>query len=187
MGVAMHAEALPADPNGMRWVLPAGLGGVGRIVAAPDRLGELLASGTITRALAEPTALWTWLASPDWAERGAEVRDAIADAAESDAGWAFETADDELLELVARDVIERTLGGYIASHGGQINLLRAAQGVVEVELAGTCAHCPAAGLTLHQRIEAGIRERLGTPIEVRASGDCDDNSRRPGWWPRRRG
>lgn len=185
MPVEMHAEALPADPTGVRWVLPGGLGGTGRVLAAPGRLGELLAAGVLVRAMAEPGALWTWLATPDWATQGAEVRDALADALEAGDGWCFKPAPDELLELVARDVIERSLGAYIASHGGQISLLRAAEGVVEVRLDGTCAHCPAAGLTLHERIERAIRGRLGDAIEVRAEGDCADNGGRPGWWPRR--
>lgn len=169
VGVALHAEVVPDDPTAMRWVLPDGLPASGRLLGAPGVLGELLA-GLIVRAVAEPAALWTWLAEPSWPEHGPVVRDAIIAAAARPDQWQVAPAADEVLQLVAKDVIDHQLGTFIASHGGRIALVRVETGVVEVEMAGACAHCPAAGLTLQGRIGAAITARLGQPVEVRPAG-----------------
>ena len=165
-GFALHAEAVGSDPAALRWVCPDGLPAVGRLVDAPGRLGELLApGGPIVQALTERAALWTWLADVDagWSELGPVVRDAIAAAAE-----------------------RPELGEYIASHGGLITVVRAEGGEVDVALEGACARCPAAGLTLHGRIEAAIRLRVDDRVVVRPSvgresGQHDDR-RRFGRW-----
>lgn len=170
VAVALHAEVVPDEPTAMRWVLPDGLPAAGRLLGAPGVLGELLAGGLITRAVAEPTALWTWLAEPTWAEHGPVVRDAIITAATRPDQWQVAPAPDEVLQLVAKHVIDHQLGTFIASHGGQITLTRAEAGMVEVEMAGACAHCPAAGLTLQGRIGAAITARLGQPVDVRSVG-----------------
>lgn len=168
--VALHAEVVPDDPTAMRWVLPDGLPASGRLLGAPGVLGELLAGRPIVQAVAEPAALWTWLAEPSWPEHGPVVRDAIIAAAARPEQWQVAPAADEVLRLVARDVIDHQLGAFIVSHGGQIALVRAEAGVVEVEMAGACAHCPAAGLTLQGGIGAAISARLGQPVEVRPAG-----------------
>ncbi|MGI5952438.1 MAG: NifU family protein [Brooklawnia sp.] len=162
----LHPEAIPGAPELLRWVTTLRLPAVGRLREAPDGLGELLASGVLSEVLVENNALWTRLPGADWATHGVRVRDAITTAARDLTSWQVEAADDELLALVAGDVIDRTLGAYIASHGGQITLLSAADGQVRVALEGACAGCPAAGLTLHGRIQKSIRARLGEHIEV---------------------
>lgn len=183
--LALHAESVPGDPTVLRWVLPEGLLPAGQVVGAPGPLGAMLApAGPIVRALAERGALWTWLAGDDWSQQGPAVRDAIAASAADPDGWQIEACDDEVLGLVARDVIERSMGAYIASHGGRISLLAAADGCVEVDLGGACAHCPAIGLTLHGRIEREISERLGNRVSVRAPGADDGPQARPSWLPR---
>ena len=57
---------------------------------------------------------------------------------------------------MATDVINRTLKAFIASHGGEIVLVRASENTVDVEMKGACARCAAAGGTLHGRIERDI-------------------------------
>lgn len=182
---ALHAESVPGDPLALRWVIADGLLPVGRVTAAPGRLGVMVApGGPIVRALAERGALWTWLAGGDWAESGADVRDAIVEAAQHLEAWQVEAADDEVLRLVADDVIERSLGAYIASHGGRICLLSVADGVAEMSLDGACAHCPAAGLTLYGRIERELRQRVGPHVVVHAAGQSDAQPGRPSWLPK---
>lgn len=183
--VGLHPETIASDSGVLRWVCTEQFPAIGRLVDAPGALGRLLASGVIEQALVERGAVWTWLGpGRDWASVGGEVRDALQDALADPAGWVVEPTADEVLGLVARDVIGRTLGGYIASHGGQIELVRAAGDQVEVQLDGTCAHCPAAGMTLHGRIEREIRERVGDQVVVHATGDCDERPGTPGWWPK---
>lgn len=123
--------------------------------------------GLIVRAVVERRALWTWLAQPSWKRHGIAVRQAIYAAADRLDQWQIEP-DDEVLGVVAADTIDRTLAQFIASHGGQIVLKRAEHGDVDVQLSGSCAHCPAAGLTMHGRIEHEIRERIGEQVVVRA-------------------
>lgn len=177
----LHAEAVPGDPRALRWVVPAGLLPVGRVIGAPGRLGTMLApGGLVVRALSERGALWTWLAGDDWAEHGPSVRDAITDAATDLGAWRIEESGDEVLALVASDVIERSLGAYIDSHGGRITLVSAVDGQVQVDLGGACARCPAVELTLHGRIERAIRERLGGQVVVFAR----DQDAGQGWLPR---
>lgn len=176
----LHPETIADQPRLMRWVTTEPLPATGRLTTAPGDFGELLASGVIDRVLLERNALWVWLAEAEWGTHGPRVRDAINAAAEDLAAWQIEPMDDEILELVARDVIDRSLGAYIASHGGRITLLSAVGGVVEVALEGSCAGCPAAGMTLHGRVEAALRQRLGDEIVVHAAIE----DARPGWWPR---
>lgn len=179
----LHPETIADRPELLRWVTTAELPAIGRLVGAPGELGLLLKTGLIAKILLERSALWVWLADADWAAHGTRVRDAISAAAEDLPSWQIEPADDEICELVARDVIERSLGAYIASHGGGITLLRVADGIVEVALEGSCAGCPAAGLTLHGRIEAAIRARLTADIEVHATGEAAHTGL-ANWWPK---
>lgn len=173
----LHPETIPDAPELLRWVTTARLPAVGRLRAAPGELGELLASGVLSEVLVEINALWTRLPGADWDTHGVRVRDAITTAARDLASWQVEAAGDELLELVARDVIDRTLGAYIASHGGQITLRSAVNDQVGVALEGACAGCPAAGLTLHGRVQKSIRARLGEHIEVHAASQRRGRSR----------
>lgn len=166
---ALHAEPVDYDPTAMRWLIPDGLPACGRLVGAPGALGEMIApGGLIVRAVAERRALWTWLAEPSWPRDGIAVREAIYQAAERFDRWRIEPDADEVLALTATDVVDRTLRQFIASHGGEIVLARAAQGEVDVQLKGACIHCPAAELTLHGRIEHEIRERTGAQVFVKA-------------------
>lgn len=184
-GVALHAERVGSDPAALRWDCPDGLPAVGRLVDAPGRLGALLVpGGPIVRALTERAALWTWLADAEagWSKLGPIVRDAISAAAARPDLWQIDPAPDEVLRLVARDVLDRELGRFIASHGGAITMVRAEEGVVEVALEGVCAHCPAAGLTMHERIGAAIRLRVGDQVIVRPSAGQDSTPRKA--WPR---
>lgn len=163
----MHVESVPGDDLVLRWVFAGQLPATGRLVGAPGELGPMLSQGgLIVRALCERDALWTWLAEPQWAVHGPAVRDAIAAASCDLTNWVIEPAADELLEVVAKDVIGRTLRDYISSHGGAITLLSAADDQVVVRLDGACAHCPAAGLTLHGRVEQAIRARINHQVMV---------------------
>lgn len=180
----LHAEAVTGRPDLVRWVTTAELPAIGRLRSAPGELGVLLDQGLLADPMVERNALWTRLTEGTWAQHGARVRDAIIASANDFGAWQIEPAADEVLELVARDIIDRSLGAYIASHGGQIELLSAANRVVEVALKGACAHCPASGQTLHERIERSLNERLRGPIMVVADGECNRAAEQPGWWPK---
>jgi len=77
--------------------------------------------------------------------------------------------DDELVDhllflhgLHPVPVEERVLGAlaemrpYLDSHGGDVRLLAVADGVVRLQLQGSCSGCPSSALTLRNGIEAAI-------------------------------
>jgi Fe-S cluster biogenesis protein NfuA len=124
------------------------------------------------------TALHGALESPeDWeavAPASALTRDQGPDAAldgRADDGRADgrradgRRADDELSE-VARSVLSGRVGDIIRSHGGEAELVSVSDGVVAVRLRGACSGCPAAGFTLHARLERELRERYPGLVRV---------------------
>ena len=84
----------------------------------------------------------------------------------------------------ARDVVDGELASYISSHGGVITVDSAEDGVLTLDFGGACTDCPAAGSTLHERIETAVRGRYpGLASVARTRED-----RKPrGWlgWPGR--
>lgn len=145
------------------------LGRVGRVVSAPGEFGEWLADGRITRARAERQGLWLTLPAPDWGTVGEQIRGLLVDLSASSG---IEIVDDPgLLADVAEDVITSSLGEYIASHGGVIEIVRVEPDEVHLDMSGACAHCPAATITLHGRIESQLRRRMGDQVRVRSDAE----------------
>ena len=131
----------------------------GRVIAAPGTLGPLLEYGVLTRAFVEPGGVWTWLAPGlSWTDHGPRIRDAVSVAVDLD-GWRIDEGADDLLALIARDVVDGELASYISSHGGVITVDSAEDGVLTLDFGGACEDCPAAGSTLHDRIEATVKQR----------------------------
>jgi len=173
-----------AGPDGaVRWVTDVALP-AGRVLAAPGTLGPLLEYGVLTRAFVEPGGVWTWLAPGlSWTDHGPRIRDAVSVAVDLD-GWRIDEGADDLLALIARDVVDGELASYISSHGGVITVDSAEDGVLTLDFGGACTDCPAAGSTLHERIETAVRGRYpGLASVARTRED-----RKPrGWlgWPGR--
>ena len=158
--VPLHAEAT-ADPQIVHWVVPSGtLQVLGEVRAAPGEFGELMATGTLRTVLVRATGIDITLADGSaWREYGAPVGAALAQALLEPALWQAQrevSADDELRAAVL-EVLAGAAGDYIRSHGGHAELTSATEGRVELRLSGTCSHCPAAGITLHERLEGEIR------------------------------
>lgn len=159
MSRPIHPQAVPGDRQVVRWVVATGDLPVGTVTKAPGTLGPLLEYGVITKLLVEAGGVWTWLADDHtWAEQGPRIRDAIVAALETE-GWEVEEGDVDLLGHIARDVVEGELKSYIASHGGQITVVDNDVDSVSLDFGGACEDCPAAGQTLHQRVETTIRAR----------------------------
>ena len=162
----LHPETVLDQPRALRWVVDTGAIPCGAVRRAPAPLGAMLEDGPISRILVEQGALWVWLHdAAAWVDRGPAIRNAIAEAVRRP-GWQVEPTP-EVLDLVARDVIAGCLGDYIASHGGVVTVVETTAVDVVVEMGGACADCPAAGITLHQRIERSIRARYPGLREVR--------------------
>lgn len=161
----IHPEPVQGEPRALHWLATTGLP-AGEVVKAPGTLGPLIEYGILTRVLAEPEGLWTWLAEGySWVEHGPRIRDAVAAALQLD-GWGVQEGSDQLLRLITAHVLEFELGPYIASHGGMITLNSVAEGRVVLDFGGTCGDCPAAGFTLHLRIEKALRRRYPALVDV---------------------
>lgn len=170
MTIPLHAERVAGEPRAVRWVVPAGRLSAGRIRSAPGRLGELLADGTLTEGLTENTAVWLWLREGlSWSAKGADVRAALQDALADPSAWVLEAAPGEVLEKVTADLLEGPVGDFVRSHGGSVSAQRFGD-TVTVRLGGACEHCPAAGLTLRQRLVGELRDRCPDLVEVDTDG-----------------
>ena len=149
----------------MRWVVRAGILPAGRVASAPGRIGELLGTGVLSDALVEHTAVWLWLQDGvSWAGIGAEVRSALSEALDCP-DWIVEPAPGEVLSRVVADLLDGAAGEFVRSHGGTVTTERSGD-TVAVRLGGACEHCPAAGLTLRQRLLGEVRARCPNLVEL---------------------
>lgn len=159
MNTKLHPQSVEGEPLALRWVTDTGRLPIGRVLSAPGGLGPLFSYGVLTKGFIERQGVWTWL-DPDrsWAELGPRIRDSIAAALDLD-GWEIEEGTPELLALIARDILDGELKNYISSHGGVITVEGATATTLMLDFGGACAHCPASGATLHERIEAAVKAR----------------------------
>ena len=190
--VPVHPEAVEGDPRTLRWVAPVGvLGFVGVPAAVPTALAALLADGTLERVSLTPTAVLT-SAGPgrSWRTEGGRVRDALQTALADPSGWAApaDASPDDALRMAVQEVVAGDVGAYVRSHGGDIELVSAQDGRVEVRMSGTCTHCPAADDTLSGRFESALRALHPQVVEVtaRLGADLPPGARRLPIFPVRR-
>ncbi len=59
---------------------------------------------------------------------------------------------------------------YLASHGGNVELLNVAEGVVRLKLEGSCHGCPSSAMTLKLAIEEAIYEAAPDTIALEVEG-----------------
>ncbi|MGW5371757.1 NifU family protein [Streptomyces sp. NPDC004009] len=187
--IPMHPEAT-ADPQTVRWVIPGGtLPAVGEVAEAPDELGRMLHSGDVASIKVETQAVVVRLADGrSWSGTGARVRDALSAALQHPRRWrpADVVTEDDMLRAALQDVLDGSVGDYIRSHGGEVTIVSAHDRRAEVRMAGTCSHCPAAGSTLHSRLESELRARFPDLVDLRATEEPGKASRRTWLTMRRR-
>lgn len=159
----MHPEEVADQPQTVRWVLPPGaVPFAGPVRAAPGALGELVAEGVIRAIVCESCAVLIRLSDGMiWSELLPRVRDALAASIGARAAWQpydeGQRGADALLTAAVREVLAGPAGDYVRSHGGEVTVASVRDGRVEVTFDGACAHCPATGITLHDRLEAEVR------------------------------
>lgn len=182
--VPFHPQADPGRPERIRWILPSGvLPATGASVPVPPQLATLLADGTLTDVTVAADAVVTDLApGRRWADDGPRVRTALHAALDDPAGWLSALApalsdSDEAVRHSVRRLLDGSVGDFVRSHGGSIELVDVCDGVVSVRLAGACDGCPAARYTLRNRVEAELRRhhpRLNGVVEAPARADRTD-------------
>lgn len=158
--VPVHPEPVAGEPAALRWRVPAGLVPPGVVVRAPGELGELLGR-SVVQAWVTDGSVFMWLAAGlSWRDVGGVVRAALQSALTAPGQWVVAPVTPGLVRLAAETVLAGSVGAYAASHGGEITVSAVTAGSVEFELDGACAHCPAQGVTLDQRLERGVHELL---------------------------
>ncbi len=196
------------DRATLRWRFGAGLGGPDASAddhAAPwaaawaadvdAAFADLIAEHVVTSAHAEPDAVRVTLAPEQtWHTAVRPVRAAVQRAGaqrteaqhHDDAGARPATPADPAerraaLETAVREALDEVVAPYAAGHGGGVQLLEVTTDVVRVRLVGACHGCPAAGLTVHARLEALVRQRAPWLARV----ELDTGSPASGWLLRR--
>lgn len=174
----LHPQRVDGEPLALRWVTEVDLP-VGRVVHAPGTIGPMLQYGVLTKVLVERGGVWTWLdGAQTWTEHGPRIRDALGVSLELD-GWEVEEGSAELLRLIATEVLEGELKSYVASHGGHITVEGATATSLRLDFGGACEDCPAAGATLHDRIEAAVKARY--PLLESVTRVNDGHGATSGW------
>lgn len=182
--IPVHPVAGP-DERTVRWKIPPGTLPVrGMACSAPQELGRRLDDGTVTRVdVGEDHVDVVLAAGLSWRAEGAGIRSALLAALEAPAEWQTTgtptllaeepSGDDEDLDArltaAARAALDGEVGELARSHGGAIELESVAGGVVTVRMSGACHGCPAAGITLHARLERILREQCPGLHEVRSA------------------
>ncbi|MBU4336920.1 MAG: NifU family protein [Actinobacteria bacterium] len=165
--VALHPERTE-DARTLRWqVAGAPIGEL-----CPTALDALVTEGVLTDVTVGRHHVDTTLQGElTWAQHGARVRDTVsaAVAALRAAGADRSLLDpDGELRRIAYDAIEQDVNPYAAGHGGGVALRGVHDGVVEVELSGTCRGCPAAAFTVQGRLLRRLKVEAPWTAEVRA-------------------
>jgi Fe-S cluster biogenesis protein NfuA len=62
---------------------------------------------------------------------------------------------------------------YLRSHGGNVELLSAGEGVVRLRLVGSCHGCPSSSVTMRQTIEEAILARAPDVTAVEVEGELE--------------
>lgn len=68
---------------------------------------------------------------------------------------------------------------YIHSHGGRVDVLSARDGVVQVQLSGSCSGCTASAVTLQEGVEKALRENVPGFVTLEVAEDAEDAAPHP--------
>ena len=190
--IPVHPVAGP-DPRTVRWVVPAGtLPAAGPARVVPAALQDLRGDGTVAAIeVADGHVDITLGAAREWSHEGGRVRTALLAALERADEWRTDQAsrgarsglDARLYDATAA-ALAGEVGELARSHGGAIELESVHDGVVTVRMQGACHGCPAAGLTLHARLERLLRDACPDLREVRSVEPVGGRARAVEWLQR---
>ena len=142
---------------------------VGALFAVAGVTEVVVSGGTVT-VTKDGLAPWQTTGK----EVGAAIRKVLATGVPPVAAAApAASVDDEALYGRVADLFEAEINPAIARHGGFVELLDVADGVVMLRMGGGCQGCGMADVTLRQGIETALRERVP---EVAGIVDITDHS-----------
>lgn len=78
--------------------------------------------------------------------------------------------DVEIIEQI-HDLLKRLVAPAVASHGGKVNFVSYASGVLRLQMSGACAGCAGAAATLKQGIESMMKEYIPEITTVEGEDD----------------
>lgn len=171
------------DDHTVRWKVPtAELPSPGAVCSLPQPLAGRLGDGTVSRIVVGDDHVDVTLPPHrDWRVDGPSLRSALLVALETPESWTTRSPEsepgdpaqaavlDQRLATAAQAALEGEIGDLARSHGGSIELVSVEDGVVTVRMSGACHGCPAAGLTLHARLERTLRQLHPDLQEVRST------------------
>jgi Fe-S cluster biogenesis protein NfuA len=172
LGFRMHAERTP-NPNSIKWVLGEPITPVGATADFPAPVPEAVSplaaqlfavKGVTGVFLASHFVTVTKTEDADWTELAQPLVDAIKAFAASGADAlgpefvAKETAPEGDVVGRIRRILEDEVRPAVAMDGGDVVFAGYRDGVVEVQLQGSCAGCPSSTATLRFGIEQRLRE-----------------------------
>jgi len=85
--------------------------------------------------------------------------------------WLFDAYGIGVDQMAAAESALGPIRPYIASHGGDVEVLEVSDGIVRLRLSGACAGCTASAATLTEGIEEALREGLPGFVAVEAEQD----------------
>lgn len=92
-------------------------------------------------------------------------------------GWLFEAYGIGIDEMALADAAIDTVRSYIHSHGGEVTVLSAEDGVVRLKMSGSCSGCTASAQTLRTSIDGALHDNL--PGFLRSELEEDDAAPHP--------
>lgn len=169
---AIHPEATD-DPATLRWVVSGvRLPFAGPLERAPW-LDDLLDDQVLVEVGVDD--LLVTVTGTTWAAIGSRFRSALTRALEDTSTWvggpgARRLDPTETLRRCTEELLDGPVGAIATAHGGSIELVDVRPGpdggIVDVTMKGACRGCPAAVITMHQRLENQLRRRLREPVSV---------------------
>jgi len=176
----MHAERTP-NPQSIKWVLSKpvteGVGGA-HFEEAPSAEVSPLASavfqvpGVCGVFLGPDFVTVTKDEAREWSDLAQPIVEAVKAWAAGDEpalGPAYEPpqrGEEGAVEERIRRILEEEIRPYVAMDGGEISFAGYRDGVVQVELRGSCSGCPSSTVTLKMGIESRLREAVPEVQEV---------------------
>jgi|TARA_B110000503_G_scaffold132014_1_gene207472 NFU1 iron-sulfur cluster scaffold homolog, mitochondrial len=76
----------------------------------------------------------------------------------------------EIIEQI-HDLLKRLVAPAVASHGGEVNFISYANGVLKLQMSGACAGCAGAAATLKQGIEIMMKEYIPEITTIEGEDD----------------
>ncbi len=180
LGFRFHAERTP-NPHSIKWVLGEAVAAPGVTADFPEPVdagasplaARLFAVSGVTRVFFTANFVTvTKREDVEWTDVAQPLVDALkafAASGEDALGPVFEAPEPlpegDVVDRI-RQILEEEVRPAVAMDGGDVVFAGYRDGVVEVQLQGSCVGCPSSTATLRFGIEARLREAIPEVVQV---------------------